>query len=818
MQQFDVLGMSCAACSARVEKAVNSVDGVNTCVVNLLTNSMTVEGVADNQAIIEAVTKAGYKASVKGQKMDKTSKNATSKSPITQLILSAAILLILMYFAMGHSMLNLPYPTFFIDYPAINGLIQLFLALTVLIINNRFFINGFKAVLNLAPNMDTLVALGSSAAFIYSAATIFVMQFHIQNGDISAAHKMLHNLYFEASAMILVIVRLGKLLEERSKRKTTSAIDSLIKMSPKTATVIIDGVETKIDASNVKIGDVFVVRPGENIPLDAIILEGKTAIDESALTGESLPVDKFEGDKVFAATMNQFGFIKCKATSVVEDTSFAKIIKLVSDAAASKAPIGRIADKIAGIFTPVVLSIAIITFIVWQILDAEFSFSLARAISVLVISCPCALGLATPVAIMVGSGVGAKNGILYKNAAILEKAAKAKIIAFDKTGTVTLGKPKVTDIYPIGVTENELLSIAGGLEAKSEHPLSRAIMEKLTSENITPYEVTNFSASVNGGISATFKNSKILGGNHRFISKHINISEDASNKAKSFANQGKTPMYFAMDTNIIGIIAVADTIKKDTATAVSQLKNLGLKCVMLTGDNSATAKAIANEAGIETVYSELMPEDKNNIINELKTDGTVIMVGDGINDAPALTTADIGVSMSAATDIAIEASDIVLISDKMTNLPAAIRLSRKTLHTIYGNLFWAFLYNALCIPFAAGAFVTVLNGFTINPMLASAAMSLSSICVVSNAIRLNFVKIFDKKEKKKMQKTLTIEGMMCPHCENRVKTLLEALSGVTEANVSHKTNTAIITFTEDISNDMLINLITDAGYKVTNIE
>lgn len=818
MKQFDVLGMSCAACSARVEKAVKSVDGVDSCFVNLLTNTMTVTGTADNLSIINAVSKVGYQAYLKGEKLEKNIEKSRIKKSVYLLIISAVFLLVLMYFAMGHSMLKLPFPAFFINYPTINALTQLFLALIILIINKKFFINGFKGILKLSPNMDTLVALGSSAAFIYSCAGTFVIRFNIQNGDILAAYNMLHNLYFEASAMILVIIRLGKLLEERSKAKTTSAIDSLIKLSPKTATVIIDGVETKIDVNEVKIGDIFVVRPGEKIPLDAVVLEGKTTVDESTLTGESLPIDKNEGDKIFAATVNHHGFIKCEAISVAEDTSFAKIIKLVSDAAASKAPIGRIADKIAGIFTPVVLSIAGITFIIWAILGAEIGFALARAISVLVISCPCALGLATPVAIMVGSGVGAKNGILYKNAGILEKTAKAKIVAFDKTGTITIGRPQVTDIYPIDVTEQELLSLAGGLEVKSEHPLSRAIIEKLSLDNITPYTVTDFSASVNGGVSAVFENQQILGGNHRFISRHIDIPEDANKIAEAFASQGKTSIFFAKDKNIIGIIAVADTIKNDTATAVSELKALGLRCVMLTGDNSATADAIAKESGIETVYSELMPEDKNTIINKLKESGTVIMVGDGINDAPALTTADIGISMSAATDIAIEAADIVLISDKMINLPASIRLSRKTLTIIYGNLFWAFFYNVLCIPFATGAFVTLLNGFTINPMLASAAMSLSSICVVSNAIRLNFVKIFDKKEKRKMKKTLIIEGMMCPHCENRVKTLLEGLSGVTEAQVSHKTNTAVLTATDDISNDTLIKLITDAGYKVTDIK
>lgn len=816
MKQFDVYGMSCAACSARVEKAVSSVDGVDFCAVNLLTNSMSVDGTADDSAIIDAVSKAGYKASVKGKISEKASK--TLKKPIIELTISAVLLLILMYIAMGYTMLKLPYPDFLINYPLFCALIEFSLALFVLILNKKFFIGGFKSLLKLSPNMDTLVSLGSSAAFIYSTATIVIMYQNIKNGDISAAHNLLHNLYFEASAMIPVIVRFGKLLEDRSKRKTTSAIDSLISMSPKTANLLIDGVETKIEVKDVKIGDIFVVRPGENIPLDGVILEGKTSIDESALTGESLPIDKFEGDKIFAATINHYGFIKCEATSISEDTSFAKIIKLVSDAAASKAPIGRIADKIAAIFTPVVLSIAIITFIVWLILDAEIGYSLARAISVLVISCPCALGLATPVAIMVGSGVGAKNGILYKNAGILEKTAKAKIVALDKTGTVTLGKPQVTDIFPVGISQNEFLAIAGGLESKSEHPLSRAIIDRLLTDNITPYEVNDFSAAVNGGVSATLENSKIFGGNHRFISKYIKIPEDIINKAEYFASEGKTPMFFAKDESIIGVIAVADTIKKDTAKAVSELKSLGLKCVMLTGDNSATANAIASEAGIETVYSELLPDDKNTIIQSLKDKGAVIMVGDGINDAPALTTADIGISMSAATDVAIEAADIVLVSNKMIYLPAAIRLSRKTLKTIYGNLFWAFFYNLLCIPFAAGAFVALLDGFTISPMLASAAMSISSICVVSNAIRLNFIKIFDTKEKNQMEKTLTIEGMMCPHCENRVKTLLEALTGVSEAQVSHKTNTAVITLTEDISNDVLTKLITDAGYKVIDIK
>ncbi len=812
MDKFNVTGMDCASCAAHVEKAVKGVAGVKSCAVSLFTNSMTVEGGADADEIIAAVQKAGYGASLIGEKREAdTPKSAKDNTVLKRLIASVIFLLVLMYVSMGHGMFGFPLPEFLAGNPSANALTQLLLSATVMVINQKFFINGFKGALNLSPNMDTLVALGSAASFIYSTANLFLML-----GNTADAHRYLHDLYFEAAAMILVIITVGKLLEERSKGKTTSAIEALIKLSPKNATVIIDGAEQIRDISEVGVGDIFVVKPGESIPVDAEIIEGYSSVNEAALTGESIPVEKAVGDKVYAATINQTGFIKCRALSGYQDTSFAKIIQLVSDAASTKAPIGKIADKVSGIFVPVVLGVSLITFIVWLLLDAPLGFSIARAVSVLVISCPCALGLATPVAVMVGNGIGAKNGILFKSAEVLEKTAKAKIICLDKTGTITEGHPEVTDIYPVNCNENELLQFAASLEKQSEHPLARAIVKKSETLKFSSLSVTDFKTTAGGGIEGKINDRYFFGGNYKFISARTPISDEVTKYCDTLSLDGKTPMLFANENALLGVIAVADTIKKDSAKAIKSLAKMGIKTVMLTGDNNNTANRIAKLSGIDTVYAELPPEEKNAVIEALKKEGTVIMVGDGINDAPALTSADIGMALSSGSDIAIDAGDIVLTHASLTLVPAAIKLSRKTLSTIHLNLFWAFFYNALCIPLAAGVFVGAL-GFTISPMLAAAAMCLSDICVVGNALKLNFVKIFEERVKT-MKKILKIEGMMCPHCENRVKTLLEGLSGVSEAAVSHKSGTAELTLTDDISNDALISLITNAGYKVTDIK
>ncbi len=811
MKKYNVTGMTCAACAARVEKAVNGISAVESCAVNLLTNTVIVNGEADEAAVISAIQKAGYGASLYGGKKQSSDINKPNNSITLRLISSSVILLILMYISMGHGMFGLPLPPLLSATPTANALTQLLLSAAVMIINQKFFISGFKGLMNKSPNMDTLIALGSAASFIYSTANLFLM---LKNT--ATAHQYLHDLYFEAAAMILVIITVGKLLEERSKGKTTSAIEALIKLSPKTATVIIDGKEQIRDITEVAIGDIFIVRPGESIPVDAEIIEGYTTVNEAALTGESLPKEKQSGDKVYAATINGNGFIKCRATKVGEDTSFAKIIQLVSDAAATKAPIGKIADKVSGIFVPIVLSISLVTLIVWLLLDATLGFALARAVSVLVISCPCALGLATPVAIMVGNGIGAKNGILFKSAEVLEKTAKAKTVCFDKTGTVTVGHPEVTDIFPIGCSENELLIFAASLEKQSEHPLAKAIMDKCEKQQLKTFAVNDFEATTGGGIEAKRDNNSLFGGNYRFIKERAEISEEIFKRCEALSVSGKTPMLFAENNKLLGIIAVADAIKKDSAKAITKLHKMGIKTVMLTGDNENTARRIANDAHIDKVYAELLPEDKNRIIEDFKKQGAVIMVGDGINDAPALTTADIGIALSSGSDIAIDAGDIVLTRSSLTLVPSAIALSKKTLSTIHGNLFWAFFYNALCIPLAAGVFVN-LFGFTVSPMLAAAAMCLSDICVVGNALRLNFVNISGER-KKKMKKILKIEGMMCPHCENRVKTLLEGVSGVTEATVSHKSGTAEITLTENILDDTFVSLITNAGYKVTEIK
>lgn len=809
MKEYDITGMSCAACAAHIEKAVNGVDGVTECNVNLFSNSMVVEGSATAAEIISAVEKSGYGASVHTEKKAETKKFSKTAKRLT---ISAILLLTLMYFSMGVTMLSAPLPVFIAAKPFVIALIQMILSGIIIAINKTFFISGIRSTINGAPNMDTLVSLGSAAAFIYSTANLIIML----TSPSHSAH-ILHDLYFEAAAMILVIITLGKLLEERSKGKTTSAIGALINMSPKTARVIKDGKEITINADAVKVNDVFVVRPGESIPVDAVIIEGYTSVNESALTGESNPVDKTVGDSVSAATLNQSGFIKCRAVSVGEDTSFAQIIKLVSSAASTKAPIGKIADKVSGIFVPIILAISLITFTVWILIGETVGFSLARAISVLVISCPCALGLATPVAIMVGSGKGAKNGILYKNAAVLEGAAKAKVVAFDKTGTITEGRPTVTDVIPFGVTENELLRIAVSLEKNSEHPLARAIIAKGEENKIIPFHADNFKAVTGGGIEAQYNDKFLYGGNLKFISSKTTIKNEITFVANALMSEGKTPMLFADENEIYGIIAVADTLRKNTVKAISALERMDIETVMLTGDNFGTATAIAKAAGINKIYSELLPEDKNEKIKELKSKGTVIMVGDGINDAPALTTADIGIAIGSCSDVAIDAADIVLTSGNISLVPAAIKLSRKTLQIIHGNLFWAFFYNILCIPLAAGVFIKLL-GFTISPMLSAIAMCLSDLCVVSNALRLNFVNISNRKDDKIMIKTIYVEGMMCPHCENRVKTLLEGVSGVAKAEVDHKSGTAVITLTSDISNNALTDLIVNAGYKVTDIK
>ncbi len=811
MKKFNVTGMDCASCAAHVEKAVKRVKGVDSCSVNLLTNSMTVSGNIDAAAIISAVEKAGYGASVFGEKTNDNAIEIKDKSISLRLTSSCIILLILMYISMGHSMLGLPLPEILSVVPAANAFTQLLLSLIILIINNKFFVNGFKGLINLSPNMDTLIALGSSASFLYSTANFYLMLINPLT-----AHSYLHDLYFEAAAMILVIITVGKLLEERSKGKTTSAIESLIRMSPETATVIVEGEEIIKDIKDISIGDVFIVKPGEMVPVDAVIIEGFSAVNESALTGESVPVDKAEGDKVFAATINGTGFIKCRALNVGEDTSFAKIIKLVSDAASTKAPIGKIADKVSGIFVPFVLAISLITFIVWLLLDASVGFALSRAVSVLVISCPCALGLATPVAIIVGNGLGAKNGILFKSAEILEKTAKVKTVCFDKTGTITEGHPEVTDIIPLGNCREELLQIAFSLEKQSEHPLANAIIKKGEELNITPLAVTNFTATAGGGIEGKCSNTLFFGGSERFIKTKVKIDDETRKHCELLSNDGKTPMLFATENEILGIIAVSDKIKEGSKRAIHNLKKMGIKTVMLTGDNKGAANRIGNEIEIDEIFSELLPEHKNAIIEKLKTEGTVVMVGDGINDAIALTSADIGIALSIGSDIAIDAGDIVLTQNNLELIPKAITLSQKTLATIHGNLFWAFFYNALCIPLAAGVFYNTF-GITVSPMLAALAMCLSDICVVGNALRLNLTKI-SKERKNNMTKTIKIEGMMCPHCETRVKTLLEGVSEISVADVSHKKGTAEITLSSDISNDTLISLIENAGYKVKGIK
>lgn len=825
MKQYNVTGMSCAACSARVEKAVRAVDGVTSCSVNLLTNSMGVDGSASEEAIIDAVEKAGYGASLKKSvtesRRSKADMLADKETPLLfkRLILSIIFLLLLMYISMGHTMWGFPVPAFFENNPIAIGIVQLILSATVMVINQKFFINGFRGIIHRSPNMDTLVSLGSAASFVYSVYALLAMTVSDNK------QSYLHEFYFESAAMILTLITLGKMLESRSKGKTTNALKSLMNLAPKTATVIRDGKECIVKVSDVQKGDIFVVKPSESIPVDGIITEGHSAVDESALTGESIPVDKSEGDTVSGATINRSGYIKCRATRVGEDTILSQIIKMVSDAAATKAPIAKIADKVSGVFVPIVISISVAVFIIWLACGAVVSFALERAISVLVISCPCALGLATPVAIMVGNGKGAKSGILFKNAASLELAGKTQIVALDKTGTITKGEPEVTDI----IGDTTLLQIAYSLEVKSEHPLAKAIVHKAESEGIVALNTTDFEIFPGGGLVAKIENQLVCGGNADFVGKYAPISEELLTKAKTLALNGKTSMFFAKECQVFGIIAVADNIKTDSRQAISELKNLGIRVVMLTGDSKITANAIGKQVGVDEVIAEVKPDEKEAVISKLQKEGKVVMVGDGINDAPALTRADIGIAIGAGTDVAIDAADIVLVNSKLSDVPASIRLSRATLRTIRQNLFWAFIYNAICIPIAAGAFVWA--GLKLNPMFGAAAMSLSSFCVVTNALRLNLFDIYsakkDKKiikqkstrnEEKSMKKTIIIEGMMCPHCEARVKKALEEIDGVTEAVVSHTDGTAVVSMGNLVSDQVLAKVITDNGYKVIEIK
>ena len=827
MKQYDVKGMTCAACSSRVEKAVSSLDGVTSCSVSLLTNSMSVNGTVTPDEIIKAVEKAGYSATLKGSKSNNEQneiKDTETPQILRRLIASLIFLIPLMYVSMGHMMWNFPLPSFLSDNPIAIGLVQLLLTAIVMVINQKFFINGFKGVLNKAPNMDTLVALGSGTAFLYSTYALFAMTQAFVNGDIALVHSYMHEFYFESSAMILTLITVGKMLESRSKGKTTNALKSLMDLSPKTATLIVDGVETEVSIDDVKKGDVFVVRPGENIPVDGLVLDGITAVDESALTGESIPVDKVKGDTVKSATINRSGFIKCEATRVGEDTTLSQIIKMVSDASATKAPIAKIADKVSGVFVPTVISIAILTAVVWLLLGETVGFALARAISVLVISCPCALGLATPVAIMVGSGVGAKNGILYKTAVSLESSGKINIVALDKTGTITKGEPVVTDIIVNQISEKDFLQKAHSLEIKSEHPLAKAVNERAKSEGVKTLEVTRFKNYAGNGLYGEIDGKAFYAGNYKFISEKVTIPDDLKNKAEKLAEAGKTPMFFAEEKKLIGIIAVADVIKEESPKAIEELHNMGIRVVMLTGDNQKTAQAIGNQVGVDEVVAGVLPDGKEAVIKKLKTQGKVAMVGDGINDAPALTSADLGVAIGAGTDIAIDSADVVLMKSELSDVPALIRLGRATLKNIYENLFWAFVYNVVGIPLAAGVFIAML-GWQMNPMFGAAAMSLSSFCVVSNSLRLNFVNVHSskrdrkikikKKEKKQMEITLKVEGMMCPHCEARVKKVLEEIEGVSQVVPSHENGTAVVTLEKEVPYSVLKETVENQGYTVT---
>ena len=843
MKQYTVTGMTCAACSARVEKAVSKVDGVTSCSVSLLTNSMGVEGTADSASIIKAVEEAGYGVAEKETKTTKSTSQIDKEdalkdieTPILKkrLFTSLGFLIVLMYFSMGHMMFSLPVPDSFENNPVAQGLLQLLLTIVVMIINQKFFVSGFKSLAHRAPNMDTLVALGAGAAFVYSTYALFMMTDAQAKGDVVLAHSYMHEFYFESAAMILTLITVGKMLEARSKGKTTDALKGLMKLAPKTA-VLEDGREVAIEV--VKPGDVFVVKPGEQIPVDGEVIEGSSAVNESALTGESIPVDKEIGSLVSAGTMNQSGFIKCRATKVGEDTTLSQIIQMVSDAAATKAPIAKVADKVSGVFVPTVITIAVITTIIWILLGHPFGYALARGISVLVISCPCALGLATPVAIMVGNGVGAKNGIMFKTAVSLEETGKVEIIALDKTGTITSGNPKVTDIIPANdVSEQELLMYAYALETKSEHPLATAIVQHCKGVVKDVLELQDFQVLPGNGLTAHYENSKIIGGSGKYIGDLITVPTVLKQQSERLAEQGKTPLFFVKDNQMLGIIAVADVIKEDSPIAIKQLQDMGIHVVMLTGDNEKTAKAIGEQAGVDEVIAGVLPDGKGQIIEMLKAYGKTAMVGDGINDAPALTKADMGIAIGAGTDIAIDAADVVLMKNRLSDVPAAIRLSRATLKNIHQNLFWAFFYNVIGIPLAAGIWIP-LFGWELNPMFGAAAMSLSSFCVVTNALRLNLVKIHDagkdkkrtskqvksiiinekKEEETTMTKTMKIEGMMCMHCEARVKKVLEALPQVDEAVVSHEAGTAILTLNTDIANDELKKVIEDQDYKVLDI-
>ena len=849
MEQYNVTGMSCAACSSRVEKAVSKVPGVTSCSVSLLTNSMGVEGTASSQDIINAVQQAGYGASLKGAHKEQVSMSEAEEAledhetPVLKrrLIASVGFLLVLMYFSMGHMMWGWPLPAWFNDNHVAMGLVQLLLAGIIMVINQKFFISGFKSLWHRSPNMDTLVALGSMASFVWSVYALFAMTRAQVDGDSAAVMNYMMEFYFESAAMILTLITVGKMLEARSKGKTTDALKSLMKLAPKTAVVLRDGQETTVPIEQVHKGDIFVVRPGENIPVDGTIVEGSSAVNESALTGESIPVDKAAGDLVSAATVNQSGFIKCEATRVGEDTTLSQIIKMVSDAAATKAPIAKIADRVSGVFVPAVITIAIITTIIWLLTGHEFGYALARGISVLVISCPCALGLATPVAIMVGNGMGARNGILFKTAVSLEEAGKVQIVALDKTGTITSGQPEVTDLLTAdGISEQELLTMAFALEKKSEHPLAKAILKHAEEQSLTAPEVTDFHALPGNGLSASLNGETLIGGSMKFISSQVSVPAALSQKAEKLAEEGKTPLLFARNSKLVGIIAVADVIKEDSPQAIRDLQNMGIRVVMLTGDNERTARAIGAQAGVDDVIAGVLPDGKESVIRSLKEQGKVAMVGDGINDAPALTRADIGIAIGAGTDIAIDAADVVLMKSRLSDVPAAVRLSRATLRNIHENLFWAFFYNVIGIPLAAGVWIPIF-GWTLNPMFGAAAMSLSSFCVVTNALRLNLFKIHDAKKDKKIKQTVSIEvkndynnkkkkeqktmvkvtvnveGMMCGHCEAHVNEAIKKAFGAEDVVSSHESNTTVFTAPEKVDEDKVRQTIKDAGYEVTGI-
>ena len=840
MEQYTVTGMSCAACTARVEKAVSGVKGVTSCSVSLLTNSMGIEGTASAEEIIAAVRDAGYEASVKNGNKDQTTRLSSDEAALKdketpvlkkRLITSLGFWIVLMYVSMGHMMWGWPLPPFFDGNHVAMGLLQLLLTIVIMVINQKFFISGFKSLWHHAPNMDALVALGSAAAFVYSTVALFAMTDAQVKGNADAVMLYMHEFYFESAATILTLITLGNMLEARSKGKTTDALKGLMKLAPKTATLLRNGMESIVPIEQVVKGDIFVVRPGENIPVDGIILEGNSSVDESTLTGESIPVDKAAGSTVSAGTLNQSGFIRCEATRVGEDTTLSQIIQMVSDAAATKAPIAKVADKISGVFVPAVIIIAVITVIIWLVTGHTIGFALARGISVLVISCPCALGLATPVAIMVGNGMGAKNGILFKTAVSLEETGKTQIVALDKTGTITQGEPKVTDMIPVnGRSKTELLTIAYALEKKSEHPLARAIIQAAEQNRLLADEVEQFQVLPGNGLTAVLNGNTLYGGSYKFISEQIQVTDEINVMSEQLSEEGKTPLFFACDGKLIGIIAVADTIKEDSHRAVKEMQNMGIHVIMLTGDNERTAKAIGEKAGVDEVIAGVLPDGKESVIRNMQQKGKVIMVGDGINDAPALTSADIGIAIGAGADVAIDAADVVLMKNCLSDVSAAIRLSRATLRNIHENLFWAFIYNIIGIPLAAGAFIGVL-GWQLNPMFAAAAMSLSSFSVVTNALRLNFFRMYDsgrdhkiknkyttKKETKTMTKTLKIEGMMCEHCEMHTKKALEALDGVTKAEVSHKTGSAVVTLEKNVSDDVLMQAVADQGYQVTDIQ